>query len=224
MLEIIGATLPSAVAIAISPVPIIAVILMLMSERAVALGLAFLAGWVLGILVATGIFTLLGDVLPESGGDDESQPVLAIVQLLLGAGLLVLALRQWRSRPQPGETPTLPPWLSTIDRMRPPAATGLAFALAAVNPKNLLVAAAAGTLIGRGAADPGTAAAAVGVFTLVAALTVLLPVVVVLVAPDPARRALSRIRAWLAANNAVIMTVLLVILGANVIGNGLSAL
>ena len=41
--------LPLAVGVAISPVPIIAVILMLISARAKANGSAFVGGWVVGI-------------------------------------------------------------------------------------------------------------------------------------------------------------------------------
>lgn len=59
MLEVLGSVLPTAVGIAISPIPLIAVILMLMSPRPRQLGLGFLVGWLLGVLVATTAFTLL---------------------------------------------------------------------------------------------------------------------------------------------------------------------
>lgn len=222
MLEAIGATLPNAAAIAISPIPIIAVILMLMSPRAVRLGFSFLVGWLAGILVATTVFTLLTDVLPS--GDGSMQTVLGLVQILLGAGLLFLGWKQWRSRPAPGVTPELPSWMSKIDDMGVPAAAGLAFALAALNPKNLLVAAAAGVLIGNQDLDAVPLTIAIIVFSLIAAISVLVPVLFAALAPQTGSRALAGIRAWLTANNAVIMTVLLVILGAKVLGSGIGAL
>ena len=67
-----------------------------------------------------------------------------MIQLLLGAGLLFLALRQWRSRPAPGEQAALPKWMSAIDTMTAGKGFGLGFLLAAVNPKNLLMGAGAG--------------------------------------------------------------------------------
>jgi hypothetical protein len=48
----IGNILPLALGVAISPVPIIAVILMLLSPRARTSGPAFLAGWVVRLAIA----------------------------------------------------------------------------------------------------------------------------------------------------------------------------
>lgn len=222
MLDALSSTLSSAVAIAISPIPIIAVILMLMTTRAVRLGLSFLLGWFLGIVVAIAVTAALSGVLPEPTGD--SQPVLGSIMLMLGLGLLFLGWRQWKSRPAPGGAAELPKWMAKVDGLKTPAAFGLAFALAAVNPKNLLVAASAGAVIGRSALSPVEFTATVGVFALVAALSVLLPVLMALIAPRTAMKALNGIRSWLTDNNAVIMTVLLVVIGSNVIGKGLGML
>ena len=52
MLAVIGAILPLALGIAISPIPIIAAILMLLSPKARGTSVGFLLGWVLGIVVA----------------------------------------------------------------------------------------------------------------------------------------------------------------------------
>ncbi|MBS3182828.1 GAP family protein [Leucobacter manosquensis] len=222
MLEVIGATLTNAAAIAVSPIPIIAVILMLMSPRSTRRGLAFLIGWFVGIVIATTLFTLLAGAIPADapGG---SRPILGGVQLLLGLGLLFLGGRQWHSRPESGTTPELPAWMSKIDQMRALPAAGLAFALAAVNPKNLLVAAAAGSEIGRRNLHAGELITTIVVFSLIAALSVLVPVLFAVFAPQTSARGLSGIRAWLTVNNSAIMTVLLVILGANVIGKGLGS-
>ncbi len=221
MLEILGSILPNAVAIAISPVPIIAVILLLMSPRAKQAGLTFLIGWIVGILLTTSITTLLAGVIPEPAGTDESQPVIGAIQLLLGVLMVLLGVRQWRSRPANGEEAQLPAWMSKLDSMKVPAVAGLALALAAANPKNLLLAAAAGTVIGRGGMTVGGAAAVIVTFTIVAALSVLVPVVIAISAPKKAAAVLSSLRAWLGANNAVIMTVVFIILGAQVIGKGI---
>ena len=54
-----GDLLPLAVGVAISPVPVIAVILMLLSRQAARTGTGFLAGWVAGIVVVTVAVLLL---------------------------------------------------------------------------------------------------------------------------------------------------------------------
>ena len=110
---VIGDILPLALGVAISPIPIIAAILMLLSPKARVTGTGFLLGWVLGIVVAVTVFTLLSSVLPEDQSDD-SQPIKGVIQLLLGILLLLLALRQWRGRPKAGEEPRLPKWMQAM--------------------------------------------------------------------------------------------------------------
>lgn len=223
MLDILGSTLPNAVAIAISPLPIIAVILLLMSPRAKQVGLGYLAGWVAGIFLATTAATLLAGVIPEATETTGSQPIIGVIQLVLGVLLLLLGVRQWKSRPAPGETAELPAWMSKLDSMKVSAVAGLALALAAANPKNLLLAVAAGTVIGRGGLDAAGVAVVIVCFTLIAAISVTVPVVIAISAPTRAATVLASLRAWLAAHNAAIMTVVFVLLGTQIIGKGIGS-
>jgi hypothetical protein len=57
-----------------------------------------------------------------------------------GLGLLLVAVRQFRGRPHQGEEASLPKWMGAIDRFGPGQALGGGAALAAANPKNLLLA------------------------------------------------------------------------------------
>lgn len=222
MNTVIGEILPLAVAIAISPVPIIATILMLMSPRAKAMGFSFLGGWVLGIVVAVTAFTLLAGIIPEptSGG---SQPIVGAIQLVLGAALLFMAVRQWRGRPRSSEDAELPKWMSAIDTMKPAAALGLAFLLAAINPKNLLLAVAAGTAIGRSELEVSATVVVIAVFVVIAAISVAVPVIGYSVAPQKAEAMLDRVREWLTMNNSTIMAVLLLVIGAQLLGKGIGS-
>src|ERR1700712_1453764 len=106
----IGSILPLALGIAISPIPIIAAILMLLSPKARGTSVGFLIGWVLGIVVAVVVFTLLASVIPPAS--DGSNPQAGTIKIVLGAGLLFLAVRQWRSRPKGDEEPSLPKWMA----------------------------------------------------------------------------------------------------------------
>jgi len=220
---VIGQLLPLALGIAISPVPIIAAILMLLSPKAKSNGVGFMLGWVVGVVVAVTVFTLLAGIIPH-GSDQGSSPIAGIVEIVLGALLLLLALRQWRGRPKPGEEPTLPKWMAGIDKLRMPMAIGLGFVLAAINPKNLLLAASAGVTIGSAQLGASDTVIVVAVFTLIAACTVLIPVIGYLVAAEKLRGPLDSLHGWLARENAVIMTVLLLIIGVVVIGKGIGAL
>lgn len=63
----------------------------------------------------------------------------------------------------------------------------------------------------------------IAVFTLIGASTVLVPVVGYLVAAARLRAPLDALRGWLAAENAVIMAVLLLVIGMSLIGKGIGS-
>src|SRR5437660_8965021 len=109
---VIGQMLPLAIGVALSPLPIIAVILILTTPAARANGIAFTVGWILGSLVVCGILSLLLHGVNNAQGSPST--IARIVGLILGLLLLFLAIRQWRSRPKEGETPPTPKWLQTL--------------------------------------------------------------------------------------------------------------
>jgi threonine/homoserine/homoserine lactone efflux protein len=220
--SVIGEILPLAVGIAISPIPIIAVILMLLSPKAKVTSVGFLLGWLAGILVAIVLFTLLSSVLPQQD-ESGSSPVAGTIKIILGALLLFLAGKQWRERPGEGEQAAMPKWMSAIDSFTAIKGLGLGFLLSAVNPKNLLLAISAGLIVGDAGLSFGTTAVIIAVFVLLAGSTVLIPVIGYLVASDRLAGPLDRLRGWLVDNNATIMAVLLLVIGVSVIGKGIAS-
>ena len=218
---VIGDLLPLAVGVAISPIPIIATILMLLAPKAGSTSVGFLIGWVAGIVAATVVFT----VIAATAGldDDTSGPstTASWIKIVLGVLLLLLAVKQWRSRPRPGEDAPLPAWMSAIDSFTFVKALGLGFLLSAVNPKNLLMCVGAGTIVGGSTLATGEQAVAVAVYTLIAACTVTIPVVGYLVASERMRGPLEELRAWLQQSNAAVMSVLLLVIGVVLVGKGL---
>jgi threonine/homoserine/homoserine lactone efflux protein len=219
--SVIGEILPLAVGIAISPVPIIAVILMLLSPRAKATSVGFLLGWLVGIIVAIVLFTLLSSVLSQRD-DSDSSPVTAVIKIILGALLLLLAAKQWRGRPAEGEQAAMPKWMSAVDSMTAGRALGLGFLLSAVNPKNLLMAISAGVIIGGSNLGLGDTAIVIVVFVVIAGCSVLIPVIAYLIAAARMAGPLDSLRGWLVDNNATIMAVLLLVIGVSVIGKGIA--
>lgn len=218
---VIGGILPFALGIAISPIPIIAAILMLLSPQARITGTAFAFGWVLGILTAVTAFTLLSSILPDNEAD-ATRPIQGVIQILLGFLLLALALKQWRGHPKKGEEPSHPAWMRAIDTMGFSAAFGVGFVLAALNPKNLIMGAGAGVDIAAAGLNVGAAMIAVLIFTLITGCTVATPVFAYLAAADRIRDTLERLRERMEAENTVIMAVLLLIIGVTVIGKGIA--
>ena len=72
MAQAIASVLPFAVGIMVSPIPIVAVILMLFTKRATVNGPAFLVGWVLGLSVLAAVGYLAASALGWGDGSSTS--------------------------------------------------------------------------------------------------------------------------------------------------------
>lgn len=217
----IGQSLPIAVGVLVSPLPIVAVVLMLVSARARANAPAFVVGWFLAVLVLVGVVALLaGSAAPDGDGPAAWTGWLKVV---LGVLLLFLSARQWRGRPKGDAEPPAPTWMAALEGFTPLRSAGLAVLLGAVNPKNLLLVVSGGAAIA--AAAPGDTSATVVaalVFAVVASAGVVTPVVIYFSAGARAARILDELRSWMVRNNAAIMAVLLLVLGAKMLGDGIS--
>jgi threonine/homoserine/homoserine lactone efflux protein len=219
--EAIGDLLPSAVGVALSPIPIVAVILMLGTPRARTTGPAFAAGWVLG-LVAVSVIVLL--VAGDADSSDNTSTTVDIVVLLFGLLLLSVAVRQWRGRPRPGEEPEMPKWMAAIDEVTAGRALGLGVLLSAVNPKNLALTLAAAASLAQAGPSAGGDAGGVAVFVAIGSLTVAGPVVAYFLMGKRAERVLAEIKQFMSDHNAVIMAVVCLVLAAKLIGNAIGGL
>ncbi|MCK8674546.1 GAP family protein [Rhodococcus sp. HM1] len=141
-------------------------------------------------------------------------PIVATIKVAIEL-LIVLAGRQWRAR---GDA-SVPKWMQAIDRLNFPKATGLGIALSAVDPKNLLLYVSAGLVIGT-----GEAVVALVIYTVIAASSVLIHVLGYAIAAQRLRERLDTLSQWLRANNHQVMAIVLVLMGAAVIGKGLGGL
>jgi threonine/homoserine/homoserine lactone efflux protein len=220
---VIGDLLPLAVGVAISPIPIIAAILMLLSKRATQTSSGFLLGWIAGIVAVTVIVLIL---VGQAGNTSSGKPSTAssVIKIVLGAVLVLMAARQWQHRPDEGEAASMPKWMSAIDSFTFVKAGGLGVLLSAVNPKNLIMCVSAGTTIGAAHLSGAQDAVAVAVFTVIAACTVAIPVVGYLSARTKMEAPLNSLRTWLTQNNATVMATLLLVIGVVLIGKGIGAL
>jgi hypothetical protein len=113
--------------VTVEPIPLSGMILLLAAERGLLKGLGFLLGWLLtlvGIVALTVLVTGGEPLIPQSS---PSTAALA-VKLLAGVVLVLIAVRR-RRRPAPTEPKRDPRWMSSIDRINPLGAAGLAFLL-----------------------------------------------------------------------------------------------
>jgi hypothetical protein len=221
--QAIGGSLALAVGIAISPIPIIAVVLMLTTPRAKANGPAFLAGWLLGLGIVGAIVLAIAG---PAGASQSGAPATWVswVKIVLGVLLLLVALRQFRGRPRDGDEAPMPKWMGTIDKFKPLTAFGFAAVLAGANPKNLLLAVGGAAAIAQTGISGVQQAIAYLIFALIGTIGVGAPVVIYFAMGERSQEMLTKLKDWMGRNNAVIMSILCLIIGAKLIGDAISGL
>jgi len=221
--EAIGDILPFAIGVAISPIPIIAIILMLGTPRARVNGPAFAFGWLAGLTIVGAVVLMLadGNSTSDSGGPATWRSVLVLV---FGILFLLLAARFWRGRPKPGQEPPMPKWMQAIDGFAAAKALGMGALLSGLNPKNLALTVAAATAIAQTDISGGEQVVALAVYVVLGSLTILAPVAIYFLMGARAKEILDGMKDFMAAHNAAIMTVLMLVLGAKLVGGGIAGL
>jgi threonine/homoserine/homoserine lactone efflux protein len=219
--QAIGESITFAIGVAISPVPIIAIVLMLLSKKAGANSLAFALGWVIGVAGATAVVIAASGAIGTGSGGAPSHGV-SIVKIVLGVLLLLVGLRDWRKRPKAGQPATLPKWLQAIESITPVKSGALGIALSALNPKNLLMIVGGGLAIANAPASTGGKVVAAAIFVVLAISTVVLPVVLFRILGARAQTTLESLNVWLQSNNAVVMAVLVLVIGVVLVGKGIA--
>jgi threonine/homoserine/homoserine lactone efflux protein len=222
MTDALGQLFGSGIGVALSPIPVIAVILMLTTARGKVTGVAFMLGWLVGLTAATTIVLLIAN-----GADDAtstSADGAHIATLVVGLLFLALAVKQWKSRPKPGVPAELPKWMAGIDTFTTPKCFGLGAILSGVNPKNLAMAVSAGVALAETGSSGGGIALGAAIFIIIGSVTVAGPVIGTLIAPQRMAPVLADAKQWLGDHNSVIMIVLFSVLGFTKTGEGLASL
>jgi hypothetical protein len=216
---VLGQLIPLGFVVALSPLTIVpAIVLVLQSHRARPAGLAFLAGWLVGLAATTALFVQLPRLL-----DGLSRPAptwAAWVRISVGIALVAFGVWRWLTRHR---VTTQPAWLGRLSRITPAAASAVGLGLILVNPKVLLMNAAAGLVIGTaGLGTPG-ASLAVVYYTVIAGFTVLLPILAYAVAGERVDPALERIKQWMERQHAVLTAGFLAVVGVLLVYTGIRA-
>jgi Sap, sulfolipid-1-addressing protein len=221
--QAIGGSLALAIGIALSPVPIIAVVLMLTTPRARVNGPAFVLGWLLGLgVIGAIVLAVAGPANASSSGAPATW--VSWLKIILGAGLLLIAVRQFRGRPHGEDQAPMPKWMGAIENFKPAAALGTGALLAGANPKNLLLAVAGAAAIAQTGIAGAQQAIAYLIFAVIATIGVGAPVVIYFAMGERSQELLGKLKNWMGQHNAVIMSVLCLIIGAKLIGDAISAL
>ncbi len=220
MLQAIGTLVPLSLAMALSTIPFLATVVVVLSPRGKATAIPYLIGYVVGSFLVVCAFSFGLSALPH---DVQIGPWFGIVEILLGIALIVLAVIQWQRHRRRQHTPSSGAWLDRLERVGPFAALGFALVLN-LRPKSLLVAGAAGIAISSQRLEVGEVVVCVIVFTLLGTVTVSVPVILSLVMPKRTSAWLVQARVFLVRSSSLIALVVLIMVGAFVVGAGLARL
>ncbi len=112
--SVLGALIPLGLVIALSPITVIPAVLVLQAPRPRPSGLAFLAGWVLGLAALTALSVAASGML---GGLHKSPPTWASwLRVVLGAALIVFGIYRWLTRHRHTESPA---WMRSFATITP---------------------------------------------------------------------------------------------------------
>jgi Sap, sulfolipid-1-addressing protein len=211
--------IPLGLVIALSPITVIPAVLVLHAPRPRPAGLAFLWGWVLGLVALTAAFVWASDLL---GGLHQAPPRWASwLRVVLGSALIVFGVYNWLTRHRHTKTPG---WLRSFSKLTPVRAGVTGAVLTAIRPEVLILCAAAGLAIGTGGLSVAAGWITGAVFVVVSSLTVAIPILAFVAAGDRLDDALERLKAWMEENHGALMAVILVVIGLIVLYNGIHAL
>lgn len=221
MFQALLVSLPAAAGIALSPFPVIAVVLIAGSANGRRNGVTFAAGWLVGL----SLLAAIGVALLSGTSEDSSVSTLGgVLRVALGLALLFLAWRNWSGRPKPGEAEPEPKWMTTLDTASARTTWRIGALLGGVNPKNImLVAAAASSMVATGA-EGSTLAGATIAFVLVSSTVVVGAVIARLWGGQTGAALLERVRTFMVAHSTIITVVILVLLGLKALLDGIDGL
>jgi hypothetical protein len=221
MEQALGSLLPIGVAAALSSVPIMATILILLSEQRNKSAAPFLVGWVLGALILVSVGTIAANSIPQPR-PRHSDTTAGVLQILLGAALVVLSLRAMLRRgvSAGGQASK---WTEMVGGFGAVKSFGLALALN-LRPKGLILTAAASLALRSAELDVGDTAVLVVVYSAIATSTVTIPILATLVSPDRMEPRLIDARDWLDEHGDVVTATIMLMIGVIIIGSGIGKL
>ena len=215
----LGALIPLGLVIALSPITVIPAVLVLQAPRPRPSGLAFLAGWVLGLAALTALSVAASGVL---GGLHKSPPAWASwLRVILGAALILFGIYRWLTRHRHTESPA---WMRSFASITPARAGITGAVLVVIRPDVLLICVPAGLAIGGGGLGVTGDWLAAAIFVAIAASSVAIPILAYAAAGHRLDDTMGRLKDWMDKNNAALLAAILVVIGLMVLYNGIHAL
>lgn len=218
MLAVIGQFLPNTFGIAMSPMPLILLLVLLFTANPRAKAIAMVLGWSLGVAILAGLVLALG-LQPSDSGPRAG---MGWVNLVMGLLFVFLAVTTWRGRPRPDQPPKEPAWMAKADAMKPVVVVGITAAFVAINAKNTALIISGALWIAGADLPLVQQLITLAVFAVLSSAIALAITVAFLAAGNRVEPVLTKLKEWLERNNAYVMTFLFAYLGISALGKAIA--
>jgi hypothetical protein len=219
--SVVGDILPLALVVSVSPINIVAAILLLFSKRPIANATTYLLGFVLGVAAMLSGITALANTIDLSPGTERSRGISALL-LTLGLVLIVVGVRKFSHRPGLDQEPEEPRWMTGIGDFGAGQSFLVGASVGALNPKNIAVAFASAVVVATAQLPVGQQVGVIAIYTLIASIGVATPIVAALVLGDRSESVLGAWKHWLDRNNGTVMAVIYLFFGVILLGKGIA--
>lgn len=221
--EALAYAIPIGLAMALSPFPIIGIVLILAAPGGLSRGTAFLAGALVSVGAVAAVFLAVESRAGATEGDDPATWV-SVLTLVIGVLLLLLAYRKWTGRPAGDEPPGMPKWMEATQSLTAAKAAGMGVLLSGLNPKNLVLIGAAATGVAGSTDDAVERIVALAAFVAAGCAGVAIPVLATALLGERAAGTLGTVREWMLRHNTAITVVILVLIAAKLVSDAVGAL
>jgi len=219
MLEAILKSFPMAMGIALSPGPILAIIMLLMTKRAKTSGPLFLLGMFLGIQIVGSIIIFVPGVIASHGGMSDAT---GTIKIIAGFVMLLLIIPIWLKKKKEGNVHRIPKIFNKLDEFGSLKVFLIGLVFSAFSVKNAaLSASGAAHIHTTSLIDYFETLLGVFFFSVLSTITVIIPIVIYFLAPIKTAVLLKKWRDWLIKHHWDIVMAMLLIAGGLLISIGL---
>jgi len=216
--EALGASFPLALAIAASPAAIIAMIILLMTRKALPNAWSFLAGWFAGLMLV-GLIFLHRPAFYEASG--EPSLILGWVRISIGATVFIAGLFMLVKILKKEKQEDTPGWARKVDSFGFLHSFGLGFFFAAPNLKNASMVTTGAASIGNVGLGSFEEMSVLILFCLLATIGVMLPPLIFLLFRDKAEPIFEKMKVWLVKYGSMVLVVICIVFGGLFIYQGI---
>ena len=218
----IGEVLAFGVGVALSPLAIVALVVILVARSGARTAWAFAGTWVLSLTLGSTLVLLLADGADANASGAPAAWV-SIVKIVVGLLLVLFGVRQRRGSVSEGADTQPPGWMRKLGKITTEKTVGMA-ALFVVKPKNLLLTIGAGIAMAQVGVSPAAQMVGIAVFVALGTAGLAIPLAIHVLMPDRGRDLLTGLRDWMVSKNTTIIAVLALIIAAKLPGDALVSL